>query len=72
MTATGIGAALYLMLIVLAAVLVVCWIILPFAVIGTKPLLQQLLAEQKRTNEILVRLEAAQQWQRVNEPRSLL
>jgi hypothetical protein len=34
-------------------VLIVCWIILPFAIIGTKPLLRQLIAEQKRTNDLL-------------------
>lgn len=34
-------------------VLAICWIILPFAVIGTKPLLRELIKEQKRTNELL-------------------
>ena len=32
---------------------VVSWIILPFALIGTKPLLRELIAEVKRNNEIL-------------------
>jgi threonine/homoserine/homoserine lactone efflux protein len=42
-----------LVLVVVGIVLTICWIILPFAVIGTKPLLRQLLAEQRRTNELL-------------------
>jgi predicted PurR-regulated permease PerM len=42
--------------VILALVLVVCWIILPFAVIGTKPLLRDLLREQKRSNELLAQL----------------
>lgn len=46
-----------LMLVILAVllVLVVLWIALPFALFGTKPLLRQLIAEQKRTNELLDR-----------------
>jgi hypothetical protein len=36
-------------------VLAVCWLILPFAVLGVKPLLRQLIAEQQRTNELLAR-----------------
>lgn len=43
----------YLIIVFIAFVLVVCWIILPFAIIGTKPLLRELLREQKRTNELL-------------------
>jgi hypothetical protein len=38
---------------VVGVVLAICWIILPFALIGTKPILRQILAEQKRTNELL-------------------
>jgi predicted PurR-regulated permease PerM len=30
--------------------LLICWIVLPFAVIGTKDLLRELVAEQKKTN----------------------
>ncbi len=39
--------------IVLGIVLTIAWIILPFALIGTKPLLRQLIAETQRTNELL-------------------
>jgi hypothetical protein len=31
----------------------ICWIILPFAILGTKPLLRTLIAEQQRTNALL-------------------
>ena len=37
----------------LLIVLVICWVILRFAIIGTKPLLRQLIAETKRTSELL-------------------
>lgn len=39
--------------VVVGLVLIVVWIILPFAIIGTKPILREILAEQKRTNELL-------------------
>jgi hypothetical protein len=38
---------------ILVVILTACWIILPIAVIGTKPLLREILAEQKRTNALL-------------------
>ena len=38
---------------IFGVVLLVCWIILPFALIGTKPLLRQLVAELRRNNELL-------------------
>jgi hypothetical protein len=44
----------YTLVFLLALVLAVCWIVLPFAVIGTKPLLRQLIQEQRRTNELLM------------------
>ncbi|MDE2358095.1 MAG: hypothetical protein KGL70_01780 [Betaproteobacteria bacterium] len=34
-------------------ILAIAWIILPFALIGTKPLLRELLAEMKRNNALL-------------------
>lgn len=36
-----------------ALVLIVVWVVLPFAVLGIKPLLRDLLAEQKKTNQLL-------------------
>lgn len=38
----------YLILVVLALVLIVAWIVLPFAIIGTKALLGKILAGQER------------------------
>ena len=43
---------------ILAIVVAVCWIILPFAIIGTKPLLREILKEQRATNQLLTRLAA--------------
>lgn len=48
-----VGASLILVAIIFAVVLAICWIVLPFALIGTKPLLRQLLHEQERTNALL-------------------
>jgi hypothetical protein len=42
-----------LFLIVLAFVLLIAWIVLPFAVLGVKPLLKDLVREQQATNELL-------------------
>lgn len=38
---------------IFALILTVLWILVPFAVFGIKPLLRQLLAEQRRTNDLL-------------------
>lgn len=50
---TGFAVSAVLALIVFGIVLAICWLILPFALIGTKPLLRQLLAEQRETNRLL-------------------
>jgi predicted PurR-regulated permease PerM len=42
-----------LMLAVCAVILVVVWLILPFAVIGLKPVVRQVLAAQNETNALL-------------------
>ena len=44
---------LYLIVFIFGVVLAICWIVLPFALIGTKPLLRQLIAETQRTNALL-------------------
>lgn len=44
---------LYFVGIVFLFILAICWLVLPFALIGTKPLLRELLAETKRTNALL-------------------
>jgi hypothetical protein len=51
---------LYLIAIVLGVVLIIAWTILPFAIIGTKPLLRKLLAEVQVTNALLERQVNAQ------------
>lgn len=47
------GGLFMLAVIVFGLVLAVCWIILPFALIGTKPLLRQLIALQEETIRLL-------------------
>jgi uncharacterized protein YoxC len=49
----GLGAIVWLVLLVLGLILAIAWIVLPLALIGTKPLLRQLIAEVQRTNELL-------------------
>lgn len=48
-----IGVILYLVLIVLGVILSIAWTIVPFAIIGTKPLLRRLIAEVEVTNALL-------------------
>lgn len=38
---------------ILAFIIAVLWVLMPFAIFGTKPILRELLAEQKRTNRLL-------------------
>jgi predicted PurR-regulated permease PerM len=49
----SIVVILALVAIVLGVVLVVCWIVLPFAVIGIKPLIRELVREQQTTNRLI-------------------
>jgi predicted PurR-regulated permease PerM len=49
----SIVVILSLVAIVLGVVLVVCWIVLPFAVIGIKPLIRELVREQQATNRLI-------------------
>lgn len=44
---------LSVILALFVVVLVVCWIVLPFAIIGTKPLLKELLEELRKMNRLL-------------------
>lgn len=44
---------------IFAVVLLICWIVLPFAIIGTKPLLRELIAEIRKTNALLQQLHEA-------------
>lgn len=45
----GAGVVAWLFLLVL----ILLWIRMPFAIFGTKPILRELLAEQKKTNQLL-------------------
>jgi hypothetical protein len=44
---------LYIAAMIFMVIVGICWIILPFAILGTKPLLRALLVEQQRTNALL-------------------
>lgn len=43
-----------LILALLGLLIAVLWILMPFAIFGTKDLLRELIREQKKTNEILI------------------
>ncbi|MBI3707296.1 MAG: hypothetical protein HY246_06415 [Proteobacteria bacterium] len=53
------GGTLMLVLSLLAIAIAVLWILMPFAIFGTKPLLQQVIDQQRRTNELLTQLQAS-------------
>ena len=44
---------LYIAGMIFLVIVGLCWIVLPFAILGTKPLLRTLIAEQQRTNALL-------------------
>jgi predicted PurR-regulated permease PerM len=52
----SIGAGMMVLLFFFGVVLAVCWLVLPFALIGTKPLLRQMLKQQEDTNALLRQL----------------
>jgi hypothetical protein len=62
--------SLTMVLMLVALFVLVLWVLLPFAVFGSKPLLRELLAEQKQTNELLrsIRAHAVEQGQTVPPP----
>jgi uncharacterized protein YoxC len=49
----ALGTIFWLAVLVLGLILAIAWIVLPLALIGTKPLLRQLIAEVQRTNALL-------------------
>lgn len=51
-----IGPALLVGAIVFGVVLAVLWLVLPFAMFGTKPLLRQIVANQHETHKLLRQL----------------
>ena len=52
--------SIVLIAVLLGTVLVICWIMLPFALIGLKPLVRELIRQQERTNEHLARIQLDQ------------
>jgi hypothetical protein len=48
-----LNGSLGFLVIIGLVVLFICWVLLPFAVFGTKPLLNSILAEMRKTNELL-------------------
>lgn len=56
-SAGGFGALVIIVGFVFGVVLLVVWIVLPFAVLGIKHLLRELVREQQRTNQLLQALE---------------
>ena len=54
-----IGVSLAIILTLLGIVIAILWILMPFAVFGLKDLAKSLIAEQKRTNTLLAKLQAA-------------
>jgi len=56
-----LGAGMSLFFGLFLVLLAVLWILVPFAIFGIKPLLKQLIAEQRRTNEALQLIVAQQQ-----------
>lgn len=50
----AIGGVFILALGLLVIVIAVLWILMPFAIFGTKDLLRELIREQRKTNEILI------------------
>ena len=55
----GLGVFLSVALFLLAVVVAILWICMPFAIFGTKPLLRELIAEQRKTNQYLAAAAAA-------------
>jgi hypothetical protein len=68
MGAIGGSGLTWLVLVIFVAILSIAWIILPFALIGTKPLLRRILDEQIRMNALLATLAAARRPQAPNPP----
>lgn len=58
----GLGFVIFWLLIVPGFILFVCWIVLPFAIVGTKPILRELRDELRRANAIAERQTKALEW----------
>lgn len=53
MSGTQVGAAMIMLAFAFGFIVAILWICMPFAIFGTKPILRELLAEQKKTNKLL-------------------
>jgi hypothetical protein len=49
----SIVMVLALIAIVVSVTLVICWIVMPFAVVGLKPLVRELIREQQANNKLV-------------------
>lgn len=54
-------SGLMLILVGLGVIVGILWVLLPFAVFGMKPLLREVLQQQRRTNDFLARAETARE-----------
>lgn len=52
---------LYVVAVAFAIALAIAWVVLPFAIIGTKDLLRDIRREQEKTNALLGKLTSALQ-----------
>ncbi len=55
----GAGVLLSLVVIVFLIILGICWFILPFAIVGTRPILREIREELRRANKLAERQMAA-------------
>ncbi|KWT83872.1 MULTISPECIES: hypothetical protein [unclassified Variovorax] len=55
----GAAGGLMIVWVLIALLIAVLWILMPFAIFGSKPLLRTLIEEQKRTNRLLEELAEA-------------
>jgi len=49
----AVSPTIVLILFLVGLLIVVLWVLMPFAIFGTKPLLRELIAQQRMTNEHL-------------------
>jgi len=52
----GLSVTATLFLAFLLLILLIAWILLPFAMFGLKPLVRELIDEQRKTNQMLERM----------------
>ncbi|MBO9716722.1 MAG: hypothetical protein J7507_07895 [Pseudoxanthomonas sp.] len=58
-TAAATGMDIFMLIgAIFGLILTVLWILVPFALFGIKPLLRELIAEQRRANELAARIAA--------------